>query len=135
MQLLYLIATDCESPRLPGAAETSGAFVIRGGETVYLTVCLQMNVLHIGREVIIMTSMLTARVDSEKRKIAEKVFSEIGLSTSAAINLFICAVAMNGGIPFPVGVNVHARGTFQRLQDRHERQNGIRLGLADGRYN
>ena len=81
-----------------------------------------------------MTSMLTARVDSEKRKIAEKVFSEIGLSTSAAIKLYICAVAMNGGIPFPVGVNVHARGTFQRLQDRHERQNGIRLGLADGRY-
>ena len=52
-----------------------------------------------------MTSMITARVDLEKRKTAEKVFSEVGLTTSAAVNLFICAVAMSGGIPFKIGVN------------------------------
>ena len=52
-----------------------------------------------------MTSMITARVDTEKRKTAEKVFSEVGLTTSAAVNLFICAVAMSGGIPFKIGLN------------------------------
>ena len=41
-----------------------------------------------------MTTMITARVDSAKRKAAEKVFSEVGLTTSGAVNLFICAVAM-----------------------------------------
>ena len=50
-----------------------------------------------------MTSMITARVDAKKRKAAEKVFDDIGLTTSGAVNLFICAVAMSGGIPFPVG--------------------------------
>lgn len=50
-----------------------------------------------------MTSMITARVDSEKRLAAEKVFNEVGLTTSAAVNVFICAVAATGGIPFAIG--------------------------------
>ena len=42
-----------------------------------------------------MTSMITARVDAEKRKKAEQVFDDIGITTSGAVNLFICAVAMS----------------------------------------
>ena len=81
-----------------------------------------------------MTSMITARVDSQKRKTAEKVFSEVGLTTSAAVNLFICAVAMNGGIPFPIGVKSPAAS----VQDAHSsfagRTGGIKIGIADGKY-
>ena len=86
-----------------------------------------------------MTSMITARVDAEKRKSAEEVFSEIGLTTSGAVNLFICAVAMTGGIPFPV--------TTKRDQARYGRSHrtrtnrragtpsgGIKIGLADNRF-
>ena len=40
-----------------------------------------------------MTSTITARVDADKRKAAEKVFGDIWLTTSGAVNLFICAVA------------------------------------------
>ena len=84
-----------------------------------------------------MTSMITARVDAEKRKSAEKVFSEVGLTTSGAVNLFICAVAMTGGIPFPVTT---VRGATRPLPpprmsgDRPRDSGGIKIGLADNRF-
>jgi len=77
-----------------------------------------------------MTSMITARVDSEKRIRAEKVFDEVGLTTSAAVNLFICAVAMSGGIPFPIGV----RNAVSRSEPMRNRPGGVKLGIADGKY-
>ena len=85
-----------------------------------------------------MTSMITARVDAEKRKSAEKVFSEVGLTTSGAINLFICAVAMTGGIPFPVTT---VRGATHplpppRMDGDHPGNSGggLKIGLADNRF-
>ncbi len=86
-----------------------------------------------------MTSMITARVDAEKRKSAEKVFSEVGLTTSGAVNLFICAVAMTGGIPFPVamvGTAAHGMGERRVPDDRRadDFAGGIKVGLADGRF-
>ena len=69
-----------------------------------------------------MTSTITVRVDAEKRRMAEEVFSQVGMTTSGAVNLFICAVAMNKGIPFPI--------TTRPLAER----SGLRLGLADGKY-
>ena len=81
-----------------------------------------------------MTTMITARIDSQKRKTAEKVFSEVGLTTSAAVNLFICAVAMHGGIPFQIGVKpVTASG--HEADSQPERHGGrIKIGIADGKY-
>lgn len=83
-----------------------------------------------------MTSMITARVDSEKRKKAEKVFSEVGLTTSGAVNLFICAVAMSGGIPFPVGIpsGEYPRMLREQKPAQQSRNSGFKLGLANGRY-
>ena len=92
-----------------------------------------------------MTSMITARVDTDKRKAAEKVFSEVGLTTSGAVNLFICAVALTGGIPFPVTTApspVHGRGTktppaapvARPLAEEIVSPGGIRIGLADNRF-
>ena len=78
-----------------------------------------------------MTSMITARVDTEKRKTAEKVFSEVGLTTSAAVNLFICAVAMSGGIPFKIGLS-KSNGLGNPV--RTAKRGGINLGIADGKY-
>ena len=69
-----------------------------------------------------MTSTITARVDAEKRRIAEEVFSQVGMTTSGAVNLFICAVAMNKGIPFPITTRPQVESS------------GLRLGLADGKY-
>ena len=80
-----------------------------------------------------MTSTITARVDADKRKAAEKVFGDIGLTTSGAVNLFICAVAMSGGIPFtvtPSGETVYR----WRMDGGKSPNAGLRLGLADGKY-
>ena len=84
-----------------------------------------------------MTSMITARVDAEKRKKAEQVFDDIGMTTSGAVNLFICAVAMSGGIPFPVGSTrmpvvkswYSGFGTAEPPSS-----SGLRLGCAEGKY-
>ncbi len=79
-----------------------------------------------------MTSMITARVDADKRKSAEKVFSEVGLTMSGAVNLFICAVAMTGGIPFPV-TTVRTRGHAAEPMQPQAGRGGVRIGLADRR--
>ena len=84
-----------------------------------------------------MTSMITARVDAAKRKTAEKVFSEVGLTTSGAVNLFICAVAMTGGIPFPVTTvrDPTPGGKPQSMRERRPGSDGgIKIGLADSRF-
>ena len=74
-----------------------------------------------------MTTMITARVDSQKCKTAEKKFSEVELTTSAAVNLFICAVTMHGGIPFQIGVKpVTASG---HEADSQPERHGVRLVL------
>ena len=80
-----------------------------------------------------MTSMITARVDAEKRKSAEKVFSEVGLTTSGAVNRFICAVAMTGGIPFPVTM-VRTPGHAAEPTQPQAGRGGVRIGLADNRF-
>ncbi|MBQ7722511.1 MAG: type II toxin-antitoxin system RelB/DinJ family antitoxin [Kiritimatiellae bacterium] len=79
-----------------------------------------------------MTSVLTARVDSEKRKEAERIFSEVGITTSGAINLFICAVALNGGIPFQIGVQANRRTSTTHAMA--EEGGGVKTGGADGKY-
>ena len=55
-----------------------------------------------------MTATITARVDSEKKREAEAIFNDIGMTLSGAINVFINEVVMCQGIPFqlrrrPVG--------------------------------
>ena len=47
-----------------------------------------------------MTTTITARVDSEKRREAEAIFNDIGMTLSGAINVFINEVVMYQGIPF-----------------------------------
>ena len=81
-----------------------------------------------------MTTMITARVDSQKRKTAEKVFSEVGLTTSAAVNLFICAIAMHGGIPFQIGVKPVTASGYEADSQPVRQSGGIKIGLADGKY-
>ena len=44
------------------------------------------------------------------------------MTTSGAVNLFICAVAMNKGIPFPITTRPQVESS------------SLRLGLADGKY-
>jgi DNA-damage-inducible protein J len=50
------------------------------------------------------TVQITARVDPKLKKETEKVFDELGLSTSQAITLFFKQVNLRKGLPFAVSI-------------------------------
>ena len=50
------------------------------------------------------TRMIHARIDPKLKKSAERVFSEIGISTTEAIRLFLKQVELYRGLPFSVSI-------------------------------
>ena len=50
------------------------------------------------------TQMIHARINGGLKKSAERVFSEIGISTAEAIRLFLRQVELHRGLPFPVSI-------------------------------
>ncbi len=50
------------------------------------------------------TLMIHARIDPRLKKSAETIFSELGISTTEAIRLFLKQVELHRGLPFPVSV-------------------------------
>jgi len=50
------------------------------------------------------TLMIHARVDPKLKRSAESIFSEIGISTTEAIRLFLKQVELHKGLPFPVSI-------------------------------
>ena len=59
-----------------------------------------------------------ARVDSRVKEEAEHVFSEIGLSTSQAINIFLKGVIRERGIPFELKLpNDETLKAFKEIEE------------------
>jgi DNA-damage-inducible protein J len=50
------------------------------------------------------TQMIHARIDGKLAKSAQGIFSEIGISTTEAIRLFLKQVELHRGLPFPVSI-------------------------------
>jgi DNA-damage-inducible protein J len=50
------------------------------------------------------TQMVHARINGSLKKSAERIFSEIGISTTEAIRLFLKQVELHRGLPFPVSI-------------------------------
>jgi DNA-damage-inducible protein J len=50
------------------------------------------------------TQMIHERIDPRLKRSAERVFSQIGISTTEAIRLFLRQVELHKGLPFPVKV-------------------------------
>ena len=48
------------------------------------------------------TTTISARIDSKKKKEAEELLAEFGMSLSSAINLFISEAIAYQGIPFEI---------------------------------
>ena len=66
------------------------------------------------------TAMIRARTTSKVKKEAEKVFDQLGLSPTEAINLFYHQVSLRHGLPFAVEIpNELTRKTFAKT-DRNE---------------
>ena len=49
-----------------------------------------------------MTSTTTIRLDCDLKRACDEVLSDIGISFTAAITIFMNEVVRTGGIPFPV---------------------------------
>ena len=50
------------------------------------------------------TEMIHARIDPKLKKSADRIFSEIGISTAEAIRLFLKQVELHQGLPFAVSI-------------------------------
>jgi len=48
--------------------------------------------------------MVHARVDPKLKRSAERVFAELGMTTTEAIRLFLKQVELHRGLPFPVAI-------------------------------
>ena len=67
------------------------------------------------------TSM-NIRMDSEVKKQAEELFSEIGMNMTTAINIFLKQAIRQNGIPFELKINVSNEITKKALIDA---ENGV----------
>ena len=80
-----------------------------------------------------MTVTITARVDSEKKRQAEEIFNDIGMTLSGAINVFINEVVMYQGIPFSLRRRPVANRNLETIMgetDEHCRSSHKRLSHA-----
>jgi len=50
------------------------------------------------------TRMIHARIDPKLKRSVERIFSEMGISTTQAIRLFLKQVELYRGLPFPVTI-------------------------------
>jgi len=49
-------------------------------------------------------TMVRARVDPDLKDETDKIFSELGISTTDAIRMFLAQVKLHRGLPFSVGL-------------------------------
>jgi len=50
------------------------------------------------------TQMVHARINPQLKKSAERIFLDLGISTTEAIRLFLRQVELHRGLPFPVSI-------------------------------
>lgn len=63
------------------------------------------------------TTNITVRMDTELKKQAETLFSELGLSMSAAITVFMKQAVYEHGIPFQVRREVPNAETLEAMRE------------------
>ena len=69
------------------------------------------------------TKNLNLRVDAELKQQAELIFSDLGIPTSTAINMFLHSVVRYGGIPFDLRLTSNQLETLQAIDDVNHHRN------------
>ena len=64
-----------------------------------------------------MTATITARVDSEKKRQAEEIFTDLGMTLSGAISVFINEVVQYQGIPFTIRRRPVTNNRIEKILD------------------
>ncbi len=60
---------------------------------------------------------LNIRTSKETKAAAEKIFDELGISTSTAFNIFLKAVIRQNGLPFELRVDVPNSETVAAIEE------------------
>ena len=78
------------------------------------------------------TMNLNVRVDGDIKRRADNIFAELGLNTSAAVNIFLRHCVRNAGIPFELKLDASdaAKLAFQNAREAFAGE-AERLGLRD----
>ena len=63
------------------------------------------------------TTNLNIRIDEDLKKQSEEIFSELGLTMSAALTVFLRQTVRSNGIPFEMRLNVPSDETLEAMQD------------------
>ena len=66
---------------------------------------------------------LNIRMDRELKNNLDVLCSELGLTVSAAINIFAKAMVRHGGIPFDVRIDMPNEELLQAMKNVEERKN------------
>lgn len=66
------------------------------------------------------TTNITVRMDTELKKQAETLFSELGLSMSAAITVFMKQAVYEHGIPFQVRREIPNAETLEAMREAED---------------
>jgi len=69
------------------------------------------------------TTNLNIRVDEELKRNAEKIFNELGLNMSTAMNIFLRYSVRYGGIPFELRVDKPNSETLSAIDDVNNNRN------------
>ncbi len=63
------------------------------------------------------TTNLNIRIDKDTKEEAEEIYNELGLTMSAAINIFLRACAREHGIPFALKLDEPNRVTAKAIEE------------------
>ena len=69
------------------------------------------------------TDTLHVRVEPSVKQKAEKTLSDLGLSITEAINVFLNQVILNDGIPFEIRKPKYNKETMQAIEDTKNGKN------------
>lgn len=66
------------------------------------------------------TSIVSIRMDAEVKEAGDKLFEQLGLTMSSAVNMFVRQALREGGIPFRVALGEPNRETVDALIEANE---------------
>lgn len=78
------------------------------------------------------TEMIRARVEPELKKSVERIFKELGLTTTEAVSLFYNQVRLRKGLPFEV--RIPNKTTLKTFEDTDAGKNLIHCEDADDMF-
>lgn len=83
------------------------------------------------------TSNLNIRLDAELKKQAEKLFSELGMNMTTAINVFLRQSVRQGSIPFAIKLDIPNSETMDAMKEGEEivKSGKSRFNTVDEMFN